>query len=216
MVNRVEEIKKLINDKLKNLKELGKDYSEEKITALATNLASTNKTIEEISILIDNKFSNQIRKVSHNNHLASLKEYYIKLQSLYNNAVNMITAINQSLTTSASEISLNIEDISSNKQTTVRIPSFIYLENKLEQLNSNFNNLFNIKLRVPAESSGTTEHFYHEPGCCTKATVRDYEGRVQEITSLSWIYIRKSEYSLHEDESVAKFLASIDVLDEGV
>ena len=72
----------------------------------------------------------------------SLKEYYIKLQSLYNNAVNMITAINQSLTTSASEISLNIEDISSNKQTTVRIPSFIYLENKLEQLNSNFNNLF--------------------------------------------------------------------------
>lgn len=72
----------------------------------------------------------------------SLKEYYIKLQSLYNNAVNMITAINQSLTTSAAEISLNIEDVSSNKQTTVRIPSFIYLENKLEQLNSNFNNLF--------------------------------------------------------------------------
>lgn len=77
-------------------------------------------------------------------------------------------------------------------------------------------NLFNIKLRVPAESSGTTEHFYHEPGCCTKATIRDEEGRVQEITSLSWIYIRKSDYSLHEDESVAKFLASIDVLDEGV
>lgn len=77
MVNRVEEIKKLINEKLKNLKDLGKNYSEEKITSLATNLASTNKTIEEISILIDNKFSNQIRKVSHNNHLASLREYYI-------------------------------------------------------------------------------------------------------------------------------------------
>ena len=77
MVSRVEEIKTLINEKLENLKELGKEYSDEKITKLASNLAGTNKTIEEISILIDNKFSNQIRKISHNNHLASLKEYYI-------------------------------------------------------------------------------------------------------------------------------------------
>lgn len=78
MVSRVEEIKKIINEKLKNLTELGKVYSEEKINTLATNLAATNKTIEEITILIDNKFSNQIRKVSHNNHLASLREYYIE------------------------------------------------------------------------------------------------------------------------------------------
>lgn len=78
MVSRVEEIKKIINEKLKNLTELGKVYSEEKINTLANNLASTNKTIEEISILINNKFSNQIRKISHNNHLASLREYYIE------------------------------------------------------------------------------------------------------------------------------------------
>ena len=78
MVSRVEEIKKIINEKLKNLTELGKVYSEEKINTLATNLAATNKTNEEITILIDNKFSNQIRKVSHNNHLASLREYYIE------------------------------------------------------------------------------------------------------------------------------------------
>ena len=76
-MDRVEQVKKIIQDKLKNLKELGSEYSNDKITTLAFNLASTNKTIEEITVLIDNKFSNQIRKVSHNNHLASLKEYYI-------------------------------------------------------------------------------------------------------------------------------------------
>ena len=35
MVSRVEEIKKIINEKLKNLTELGKVYSEEKINTLA-------------------------------------------------------------------------------------------------------------------------------------------------------------------------------------
>ena len=34
----------------------------------------------------------------------SLKEYYVKLQGMYNNAVNLLTAINQSLSTSASEV----------------------------------------------------------------------------------------------------------------
>ena len=78
MVNRVAEIKEIIKNKLKNLASLGKVYSEEKINTLATNLAATPKSLEEITILIDNKFSNQIRKISHNNHLASLKEYYIE------------------------------------------------------------------------------------------------------------------------------------------
>lgn len=71
----------------------------------------------------------------------SLKEYYVKLQNLYNNAVNMLTAINQSLSTTSSEISITITDEEDSK-TKVRIPSFLYLENKIEQLTNNFSNLF--------------------------------------------------------------------------
>ena len=71
----------------------------------------------------------------------SLKEYYIKLQGMYNNAVNMLTAINQSLSTSSSEVSITLDN-NDNSQTVVRIPSFLYLENKLEQLETNFEALF--------------------------------------------------------------------------
>lgn len=73
----------------------------------------------------------------------SLKEYYVKLHELYNNAVNMLTAINQSLTTSASEVTIDVAD-TDDAHTQVRIPSFLYLENKLEQLDMNFNALFNM------------------------------------------------------------------------
>lgn len=66
-----------IKKRLTELEELGKVYSEEKINDLAENLSKTDKTIGEIYTLIDNKFSNQVRKVNHNNYLASLKEYYI-------------------------------------------------------------------------------------------------------------------------------------------
>ena len=70
-------ILKHINKRLKDLEELGKVYSDDKIHDLAENLAKTDKTIGEIYTLVDNKFSNQIRKINHNNYLASLKEYYI-------------------------------------------------------------------------------------------------------------------------------------------
>ena len=73
----------------------------------------------------------------------SIKEYYINLQTLYNNAVKMLTGINQSLSTSASEVTVTVAD-SNNVTSTVRIPSFLYLENKLEQLDSNFSALFNM------------------------------------------------------------------------
>jgi len=73
----------------------------------------------------------------------TLKEYYVNLQSMYTNVVNMLTAINQSLSTTASEVLVDIID-SDETKTTVRIPSFLYLENKLEQLQSNFNALFSI------------------------------------------------------------------------
>lgn len=71
----------------------------------------------------------------------SLKEYYVKLQGMYNNAVNLLTAINQSLSTSASEVSITVADMDST-ESIVRIPSFLYLENKLEQLENNFSALF--------------------------------------------------------------------------
>ncbi len=76
-MNRKELIIKHIKDRLVELKELGKIYSDEKINTLASELAATDKTLTEISNLIDNKFSNQVRKIKHNNQLASLREYYL-------------------------------------------------------------------------------------------------------------------------------------------
>lgn len=73
----------------------------------------------------------------------SLKDYYVKLQCLYENAVNILTAINQSLVSNASEITVDIAD-TDDTTTTVRIPSFLYMENKIEQLENNFNNLFDL------------------------------------------------------------------------
>ena len=70
-------ILKHIKKRLTELEELGKVYSEDKINNLAENLTKTDKTIGEIYTLIDNKFSTQVRKLNHNNYLASLKEYYI-------------------------------------------------------------------------------------------------------------------------------------------
>ena len=61
----------------------------------------------------------------------SLKEYYIKLHSLYNNAVNMLTAINQSLTSNASEVSVEIYE--NNTTSLVRIPSFLYFSHYSNQ-----------------------------------------------------------------------------------
>lgn len=66
-----------IKTKLANIEELNKEYSEEKINTLAEKLISTGKTNEELTVLIDNKFSNQVRKINHNNHLSSLKTYYL-------------------------------------------------------------------------------------------------------------------------------------------
>lgn len=66
-----------IKERLSSLEELGKVYSEDKINTLALKLLSTNKSIDEIKQLIDNKFSNEVRKINHDNHLATLKEYYL-------------------------------------------------------------------------------------------------------------------------------------------
>ena len=66
-----------IKERLASLEELGKIYSDEKINNLALKLLSTNKSLEDIKQLIDNKFSNEVRKINHNKHLSTLKEYYL-------------------------------------------------------------------------------------------------------------------------------------------
>lgn len=73
----------------------------------------------------------------------SLKEYYINIEKMMNNAVAMINAINQALSTSSSEVSINLIN-GDNTTSTVRIPSFLFLENKVEQLGNIIDNLFEI------------------------------------------------------------------------
>ena len=77
MDEKTKSIIKHINRRLNDLEELGKVYSDDKIHDLAENLSKTDRTLGEIYTLIDNKFSTQVRKINHNNYLASLKEYYI-------------------------------------------------------------------------------------------------------------------------------------------
>lgn len=76
----------------------------------------------------------------------SIKEYYIKLEKMMNNAVNMLTAINQSLTSSSSDITVDLVNINNDNEitTSLRIPSFLYIENKIEQLDNVIGNLFNM------------------------------------------------------------------------
>ena len=93
-----------------------------------------------------------------NNETSSLKEYYIKLERLYNNAVNMLTAINQSLSTSASEVTINVAD-TDDTTTTVKIPSFLYLENKLESIDNNFSSLFEMPYSGEAWFQKTSNMF---------------------------------------------------------
>ena len=72
----------------------------------------------------------------------SLKEYYVQLTKLYNKAVSMIEAMNQSLSSTSSNVSVTVEV--DNETKTLSIPSLFYLESKIEQLENNFNNLFNM------------------------------------------------------------------------
>ena len=65
-----------INGRLEKLESLGKTYSKEKIDKLINSLLKTNKELPDLYILIDNKFSSQARKISHNNHLANLPSVY--------------------------------------------------------------------------------------------------------------------------------------------
>ena len=76
----------------------------------------------------------------------SIKEYYIKLERMMTNAVNMLTALNKSLVSTSSEITVDLVDLNEENEakTSLRIPSFLYVENKIEQLDNIISNLFNI------------------------------------------------------------------------
>lgn len=77
------------------------------------------------------------------NNDATLRDYYISIQKLYSNAVNMLTAINQSLTTSAATVDITVTG-TNNTESRLRIPSFLYLESKLEELSNGMEAIFNI------------------------------------------------------------------------
>lgn len=76
----------------------------------------------------------------------SIKEYYIKLEKMMENAVNMLIALNRALVTTSSEISVDLINLGEgdNVTTSVRIPSLLYIENKIEQLDNIISNLFTI------------------------------------------------------------------------
>ena len=88
----------------------------------------------------------------------SIKDYYIRLERMHDNVQNMLSAINQSLVSNASEVTVTVAD-SDDATSTLRIPSFLYLENKLEELDNNFGCLFNLPKSGEAwftkNSSGT-------------------------------------------------------------
>lgn len=77
------------------------------------------------------------------NNTNTLKEYYIKIYDLYNNCINMLTALNQSLSTSSPQVTINITE-ENGEITQTKIPSFIYLDNKLDEIKTSFDNFFDI------------------------------------------------------------------------
>lgn len=91
----------------------------------------------------------------------SIKDYYIRLERMHKNVQNMLNALNQSLISNSSEVTVTVAD-SDDALTTLRIPSFLYLENKLEELDTNFGNLFNLPKSGDAyfTNSGSSSDIY--------------------------------------------------------
>ena len=68
----------------------------------------------------------------------TLKDYYTGLQQLYSDALTMIQAINNSFTAYSPTVSFNVDG------EDYTIPSFLYLENKINEVSSVINTLFNM------------------------------------------------------------------------
>ena len=73
----------------------------------------------------------------------SIKEYYTKLHGMYIQCYDMIKAMTQSLSTRDSQISLVVTNPQGERE-TLRIPSFLYLDNKIEQLDSSLSSLIEL------------------------------------------------------------------------
>lgn len=71
----------------------------------------------------------------------TIKEYYIKLEKLWTEGLNLLTGLNQSLSSNTETI--NIVSVLDDKK-TYTIPAFKHLENKLDTLSSNFSNIFKL------------------------------------------------------------------------
>lgn len=102
-----------------------------------------NTNPRTIELNIDNNDNEYIAQFEKYNN-TSLKDYYKNIQGLYTNAVNMMSAINQSLTSNSSKVYVNLINNDGEVYTRVQLPSMLYLENKLEELQNNFETLFSI------------------------------------------------------------------------
>lgn len=81
-----------------------------------------------------------MNEVSTNN---SIKEYYIQLKQIADNAVTLLNGINSSFTSYSPEVHIQLVNSDGTVQ-SVAIPSFLYLENKIEELETSMNLLFNL------------------------------------------------------------------------
>lgn len=73
----------------------------------------------------------------------SIKEYYVKLQELYTQCYDMLKAMNQSLSSKSSEITVSVTNVDGSTE-NVRIPSFLYLESKIEELSNNMDQIYEL------------------------------------------------------------------------
>lgn len=80
---------------------------------------------------------NQMNNIITNN---TLKDYYIQLHQLHENTLKLVNGVTEAFKTYSPDVYVSLDD--SNE--TIRIPSFLYLENKVEEINNIVNNLINL------------------------------------------------------------------------
>ena len=73
-----------------------------------------------------------------NNESTSLKNYYFNIQELYNNALMLLNSINNAFSTYSSQVTVTIDN------NTYKLPSFLYLDNKINEINNTLSTLFEI------------------------------------------------------------------------
>lgn len=92
--------------------------------------------------------------------MASVNDYLIQLQKLTKTNLDILSAINDSLTADKTHVNIKVGEKS------FSLPSLIYLENKINYLNDNFNNLIN--------APKTGEAYFNMDGNSRAIEVREY------------------------------------------